>query len=54
MISDLDKPFNNIKKESGVTIHGILGNNFFKKYKYVLDFDKLIAYSKDGRYNKVK
>ena len=42
----LDNAFDTIKKETGVKIHGILGNQFFQKYKYVLDFDKLIAYSK--------
>lgn len=46
MISDLDKPFSNIKKESGVTIHGILGNNFFTKNKSILDFEELKAYFK--------
>ena len=45
-ISDLSKPFSNIKKESGVTLHGIIGTEFFNKYKYVLDFEKLVAYSK--------
>ena len=33
-------------KQDGITIHGILGNQFFVKYKYVLDFNDLIAYSK--------
>ena len=46
MISDLDKPFANIKKESGVTIHGILGNNFFVRNKSILDFEELKAYFK--------
>lgn len=45
-ISDMSAPFSNIKRESGVTLHGIVGTEFFNKYKYVLDFDKLIAYSK--------
>ena len=43
-IIDLDEPFNVIKQESGVQIHGILGSKFFEKYKYVLDFKELIAY----------
>ncbi len=43
---DMSDAFGHIKKESGVTIHGVLGSLFFKKYQYVLDFDKLIAYSK--------
>ena len=44
--SDLDNAFNTIKQESGVQIHGILGNKFFEKYKYVLDFSNLTAYVK--------
>ena len=45
-ISDLDEAFGAIKAETGVQIHGILGSKFFAKYKYILDFDSLIAYSK--------
>lgn len=46
MISDLDKPFSNIKRESGVTIHGILGNNFFTRNKSILNFEEMKAYFK--------
>jgi hypothetical protein len=42
----LDDTFTAIKKETGITVHGIIGNSFMQKYKYVLDFDKLIAYGK--------
>lgn len=45
-ISDLDEAFGAIKAETGVQIHGILGSKFFAKYKYILDFEDLIAYSK--------
>ena len=45
-ISDLDEAFGVIKAETGVQIHGILGSKFFSKYKYILDFESLIAYSK--------
>lgn len=45
-ISDLDEAFRAIKAETGVQIHGILGSKFFAKYKYILDFESLIAYSK--------
>lgn len=45
-IHDLDDAFAIVKEESGVQIHGILGSLFFQKYKYVFDFDSLIAYSK--------
>ena len=44
MISDLDKPFSNIKRESGVTIHGILDNNFFVRNKSILNFEEMKAY----------
>ena len=43
---DMSQAFGAIKQESGVTIHGILGSNFFSRYKYVLDFDKLMFYKK--------
>lgn len=45
-IYDMESAFSTIKNESGVQIHGILGSLFFQKYKYVLDFDSLIAYLK--------
>lgn len=53
-VLDMQSAIDKIKTTTGVTMMGILGNNFFKKYRYVLDFDKLIAYSKDGKYNKTK
>ena len=46
VLYDISDSFDNIKKESGVSIHGILGNQFFTKYRYILDFDKMIAYMK--------
>lgn len=46
LIQDMKAPFEAIKKETGVTLHGILGSKFFNKFKYVLDFAELIAYSK--------
>ena len=33
--------FDKINEESGIQIHGILGNNFFLKHGWVLDFDKV-------------
>lgn len=45
-INDMKQCFDAIKAESGVTLHGIIGSKFFNKFKYVLDFDELIAYSK--------
>lgn len=46
LVTDLSTVINSIKESSGVVMHGLLGSNFFNKYKYVIDFDKLIAYSK--------
>lgn len=46
VIQDMSAVFGSIKKETGVSIHGILGSKFFNEYKYVLDFDELIAYTK--------
>lgn len=45
-ITDLEETFNIVKQESGVQIHGILGNKFFEKYKYVIDFKNFTAYLK--------
>lgn len=45
-IRDMSVAFSNIKAETGVTLHGIIGSKFFNKYKYVLDFELLVAYSK--------
>ena len=47
VIQDMSAVFNSIKKETGVTIHGILGSKFFNDFKYILDFKELIAYSKE-------
>lgn len=46
LVCDMKAPFDSIKKDSGVNLHGIIGSKFFNTYKYVLDFADLIAYSK--------
>lgn len=46
IILKLDEQFDIIKKEEGVTIHGILGVNFFEKYKYIIDFNSNSFYMK--------
>ena len=43
---NMDAAFNNIKQNYGVSIIGILGSEFFRRNKYVLDFKDLIAYLK--------
>lgn len=46
LITNMDEAFDSIKAESGVMIHGILGSNFFTKYKYIIDYDSLALYVK--------
>lgn len=46
LVGDMTAAFDNIKQATGVMLHGILGSNFFNEFKYVLDFNELIAYSK--------
>lgn len=46
LIQDMSSAFGSIKKETGVNINGIIGSSFFNKFRYVLDFAELIAYSK--------
>lgn len=46
LVKDMEKPFGEIKKQTGVTLHGILGSKFFRLFQFVIDFDSLIAYSK--------
>lgn len=45
-ILDLDESFSKIKKESGVSVHGLLGTGFFQHYKSTLDFEEMKAYFK--------
>ena len=45
-IADLDTAFTELKNTYGVLISGLLGNDFFVKYKYCLDFKELVAYSR--------
>ena len=45
-VEDLSGPFNFIKEEDGIQVHGILGNNFLEANGWVLDFADNIAYMK--------
>lgn len=42
----LTNAFATIKSETGVQVHGLIGNKFFQKHKYILDFGELVAYTK--------
>lgn len=45
-IRDMSGIFGVIKEDTGVQLHGVLGSRFFTQYRYVLDFDRYVAYSK--------
>lgn len=47
-LMDLTEAFGSLTQERGIELHGIIGNKFFKKYEYLLDFDKMEASSKKG------
>jgi len=36
--------FDKIQEEAGIQIHGILGNHFFLKHGWVLDFERIEVY----------
>jgi len=42
--SETAETFDKINDESGIQIHGLLGNHFFLKHGWVLDFDKITVY----------
>lgn len=44
-VTNMQVAIDEVKAESGVNMVGIIGNDFFRKYKYVIDFDELVAYS---------
>lgn len=48
MIGHFKETFEAAARDKGVTIHGILGSRFFKKYKYKLDFESMEAQSNKG------
>lgn len=44
-VLDMSKSFDSLKRDYGVTVHGLLSSSFFERYKYVLNYNELIAYS---------
>lgn len=46
VMTDLSSIFTSVKKETGVQLHGLLGSDFFKQNKYIIDFNEMVAYSK--------
>lgn len=46
LVADLKESIDGIKRDHGITIHGILGAAFFEEHDIVLDFKNLSAYSR--------
>jgi hypothetical protein len=42
--SNTTEAFEHIENESGIRIYGILGNHFFLKHGWILDFEKIEVY----------
>jgi len=47
-IFDTSSAFNKVEEESGIQIHGILGNEFLLENEWILDFQKLSVYSQNN------
>ena len=43
-LTDFKHAFSQIEEESGIEIHGLLGNNFLQASKYVIDYDKMMVF----------
>lgn len=43
---DFELSFGHIMEKTGVKIDGIIGSDFLKKYKYIINYEELIAYNK--------
>lgn len=43
-VMDMTSSFNVLKRDTGVTAHGLLSSAFLKKYKYILDYKDFVAY----------
>jgi hypothetical protein len=46
LVTDLSAPMKGIKEDHGLTVYGMLGSPFLEEYKVILDYDQMIAYSK--------
>ena len=44
LCTEMTDTFDKINEESGIQIHGILGNHFFLKYGWILDFEQITVY----------
>ena len=46
VVNDMTNVKRSVKESNGVDIDGLIGSDFFNKYKYIIDFNKYLAYSK--------
>lgn len=44
---DLHDSFEVLREDTGIQLHGILGGTFLRKYRYVLDYNDLVAYTSE-------
>ena len=44
-VLDMSKSFDSLKRDYGVTVHRLLSSSFFERYKYILNYNELVAYS---------
>ena len=45
-VFNLNDTFNDLEQESGILVHGLLGSDFLRDKKYILDYNKQVAYRK--------
>lgn len=43
---DMDAPFANVFNDNGIMLHGVLGSKFFNKYRWVIDFENMVIWTK--------
>lgn len=48
-IFDVSIAFDKVREESGIQIHGILGNEFLLENEWIIDFEKTTIYSQNPR-----
>ena len=46
ILNDFTETFDIIKKDTGVTIHGLLGSNFFDAHNYIIDYNNKSFYAR--------
>lgn len=44
-VLNMTASFDALKRDYGVTVHGLLSSAFFERYKYMLNYKELVAYS---------